>query len=863
MVVGGGGGDGLDQAQVDARIHALVATQALKTDTDRWPIGKIVTGTVTEGHVLIVGANSTIVAGQIGTTGIAADAVTEVKLSQGVRDQLGGGGGGGGLSAVAHDTTLSGDGTSGDPLGVVTPFTAADETKLDGIETAATADQTGGEIVTAIDVNLGGATWQGGGGGAAFDLHDDVTTALTTLAGSDRFVVSDESAADDPNKYITGTNVRSFMRPASVTQADAEAGTITGLRTWSPARVAQAIAALADSGVTDYDDLTNIPVVNMDPAVASAATERVLIWNGLESCTRPSATVTSARWSSGALPTGRRCPSTPSSRRPASTAAPSKATSTAPTTRRPTTCTLSAKAPTGLAAHLTGTGIRTRPRTGSQRSPTSGTRRLGRRPSDRSPHSTTTTTPRRWCSRTGSMLFKTRSRRTGDSCRSQPIQLRLLPDPTGHSGDGLEVNSGGEWGFARFPTANDFIPHVGRIPLTVTAQDPDLVFLSHPYTIGNRSDATVTVGVDGSFVGYLHEGIVGVPVGSVDKVSPMVELRGFGSAGDYELDSVYAFNNGWLGDQQSIFIGAMQYQLGVLLREGGLWFRRILNAPTGLSAATLAVNFLNIEGAWYFTDGAELIEAGLWEVLVGEEGVLLYERLAAVSLTHSDEVGAPISPPTSLPAFHTDSLGRLWVGGSEIVINHTDPTGTDSAFLHPKYVSDPSTRSEILTTAGDGGFSWLINGGYSGFVQFVGTTPADYREGLIWHDIWNYMSEHVYPPDPGGPDHDRAQRYEDDGVFLGGLDSLDAALTEVSLRITDIGDFAADTFFWGDRTEPDDGLRVIDTFTLGEVTRITRYFWRGPSVVTADIASWINDHGLLVASSLDDALGPELAGQRP
>ena len=46
-------------------------------------------------------------------------------------------GSGGGLSTVDTDTTLTGDGSSGDPLGVANPFTAADESKLDGIEAGA------------------------------------------------------------------------------------------------------------------------------------------------------------------------------------------------------------------------------------------------------------------------------------------------------------------------------------------------------------------------------------------------------------------------------------------------------------------------------------------------------------------------------------------------------------------------------------------------------------------------------------------------------------------------------------------------------------------------------------------------------
>ena len=60
------------------------------------------------------------------------------------------GGSGGGITRVASGDTLTGDGTVGSLLNVANPFTAADETKLDGIETGATADQTGSEIVTLL-----------------------------------------------------------------------------------------------------------------------------------------------------------------------------------------------------------------------------------------------------------------------------------------------------------------------------------------------------------------------------------------------------------------------------------------------------------------------------------------------------------------------------------------------------------------------------------------------------------------------------------------------------------------------------------------------------------------------------------------
>ena len=50
------------------------------------------------------------------------------------------------------------------------------------------------------------------GGGGSFDLHDDVTTALTAISGTDRFVLSDESASGDPNRYITHSQLLNGIR---------------------------------------------------------------------------------------------------------------------------------------------------------------------------------------------------------------------------------------------------------------------------------------------------------------------------------------------------------------------------------------------------------------------------------------------------------------------------------------------------------------------------------------------------------------------------------------------------------------------------------------------------------------------------
>lgn len=63
-------------------------------------------------------------------------------------------------------------------------LSAADKAKLDGIEAGATADQTGEEMVAAINANLGGTTWQGGGGGAHAAAHASGGGDAVTLAQS-------------------------------------------------------------------------------------------------------------------------------------------------------------------------------------------------------------------------------------------------------------------------------------------------------------------------------------------------------------------------------------------------------------------------------------------------------------------------------------------------------------------------------------------------------------------------------------------------------------------------------------------------------------------------------------------------------
>ena len=48
--------------------------------------------------------------------------------------------------------------------------------------------------------------------GGSFDLHDDITTEVTAIAGSDRFVISDESGTGDPNRYVEHRDLLNSIR---------------------------------------------------------------------------------------------------------------------------------------------------------------------------------------------------------------------------------------------------------------------------------------------------------------------------------------------------------------------------------------------------------------------------------------------------------------------------------------------------------------------------------------------------------------------------------------------------------------------------------------------------------------------------
>ena len=156
------------------------------------------------------------------------DATSSHKIPAGAVDLSGlpsGGGQTGGLAAVASDSSLTGDGTHDDPLGVASPFTTADHTKLDGIEDRATRDQTPAEIVAGLSgltgiSRLPATAVQGlpsGGSGGLTTVTSDaslsgsgtgtdplrVTEAITAAQKADLAQLATLAVAGNVNRFVS------------------------------------------------------------------------------------------------------------------------------------------------------------------------------------------------------------------------------------------------------------------------------------------------------------------------------------------------------------------------------------------------------------------------------------------------------------------------------------------------------------------------------------------------------------------------------------------------------------------------------------------------------------------------------------
>ena len=263
----------------------------------------------------------------------------------------------------------------------------------------------------------------------------------------------------------------------------------------------------------------------------------------------------------------------------------------------------------------------------------------------------------------------------------------------------LVVNSAGDAVEFVAPAAPSHqIVNVGRLPDPTVAGSPDLVYLTHDYTEGTKQDMTLTVGFEGSQAGYSDGAYLQDAFGSVNEASPINALFGAGDATSYSLQSVVSFNLNWLEEFTHIEIGGTEYPLNPAFLSLGAYERRIQGNPTGLSAATLTINFMRADGTWYFTDGGDLVhEAGLYEK-VGNPPA--YHDLAPIEDTHRTGSGnfacGTADPPTAGGQVCIDSDGALWVATNRTLLFDRAPGDHGHHRVHVRLLDRCRPRHPVV-----------------------------------------------------------------------------------------------------------------------------------------------------------------------
>lgn len=163
--------------------------------------------------------------------------------------------------------------------------TAAQLAKLAGVEEGATADQTGAEIISAIDSELGGSAWQSGGsggGGGSTDVVANVANnrILGRVSGgsgnSEELTAADVRALlnveDGATPDQTGAEIKALYEAEGDTNAftDAEKSKLAGVAGNATANT----GALADLDAVDTGQIANGAVTLAK--MADAASGRML-----------------------------------------------------------------------------------------------------------------------------------------------------------------------------------------------------------------------------------------------------------------------------------------------------------------------------------------------------------------------------------------------------------------------------------------------------------------------------------------------------------------------------------------------------------------------------------------------------------
>ena len=198
------------------------------TDLEKTKLSGIETGAdVTDLANVSTALKSAATAGPASVDYVLIHDQTDNSIKRALVSELPGGGGGSGdmlastydpqgVGADAFDVDNHTDGTTNKV------FTATEKTKLAAIEAGATADQTPSEIVSAINSELGGTSWQSSGSGSTDLTWNPATKTLASSSGADAVFTDADGSNSGLMSSANFTKLAGIEAGATADQSAAE-----------------------------------------------------------------------------------------------------------------------------------------------------------------------------------------------------------------------------------------------------------------------------------------------------------------------------------------------------------------------------------------------------------------------------------------------------------------------------------------------------------------------------------------------------------------------------------------------------------------------------------------------------------------
>ena len=272
-----------------------------------------------------------------------------------------------------------------------------------------------------------------------------------------------------------------------------------------------------------------------------------------------------------------------------------------------------------------------------------------------------------------------------------------------------------------------------------------------------------------------------------------------------------------------------------------MYLARIENYPTGLSTATLNINFERSDGTFYYNDSTdELLDAGLYQITDNGQGISLYDQIPTRSVLHRDGVGAPVVAPHRAGLVYIDDLGRQWDSAGQVIKVLTPPTGTTQVMplteLGAQYVPDPNGYGDLQTRGGTG--AWYAERYVNNFVQIRGPNLSDIVLVGTFVDTFTWLIDNV-----AGYDVADFHFLRDETTFLCAC-AEQAALNELQFVLGGhpFPDLATHQYIYTNPHETGAGtsrFRRVTTFAPGQVQRSDDFHWVGPVATLADVTAAI------------------------